>query len=423
MLKKSIMALATLVAITCGAQYLSHTQYRQQVKQIVADFNQQNEWQISQTVLSSSWFQQQEQWQLTGNLSQLGLDPQPIELHVIQQVSIWPLWLEGKWQVDPEQASYQQWLSDLNLAAIPHLGTWQANLLSQKLQQQLRVDTFEHNYTELALNFKPMSISTVSDLSFQQGEATLSWQGMELLDSQQNGDHIHLGKVEASETFSQRQQWTLVENASWSVEQLRLQLGQGETLLKLQNLSVNNSFSEIKKNAYLSLNTELNSFILREGAEVFQLDQLLLRSSLGGVPMQSLIQLAQSKYTSLSSDELDVLVQQAVSNGIEWQLDTLVFEVDSSYNSLPLQGDINLAGKAKLLPFKLGEVSSPIQLLRYIDLNLAIDVGDQLFNQSPLSAYILALRNAGYLLHEEGRDRSELIFNDNEFTMNNMPVN
>ncbi|WP_220719389.1 DUF945 family protein [Agarivorans litoreus] len=423
MFKKSVVLLTLLLASAVGCQFFSQYQYQQQAAQLLAQLNQQHSWSYKQTITHKDWLSRQEQWQIEGNLADLGLEPYPFSVVLQHKVRFWPLWLSGEWQVDASQGDYQHWLRDFQLSKIPHLGQWQANILTQSLKQTLSIDDFEHTYPQLKLHFKSLQLSATSDLNFSAGTAEVLWQGMLLDDNSQNGDHIHLGQVKAEEHFSQRQGWTLVENAKWSIDELKLQLEQGETELDLKKLAVTNQFSEQQQRAYMSVNSSLEQFSFKEAQQRFKLNDLILTSKVGGVPMQSLVALANANQQQGSEQNLDGLVQHAVSEGLEWQLDQLALKVNSNFQNLALVGDIHLSGTAKLLPFELTAVNSPLQLLRYLDLNVALDTNDTLFNYSPLSSYIMALRTAGYVINQNGRDQSKLIFNDSEFTMNNLPVN
>ena len=423
MFKKSVVFLTVLIVAAVGGQFFSQYQYQRQVEQLATKLNEQHAWHYQQKLISKDWFTRQEQWQIEGNFADLGLESQAFTIMLQHKISFWPLWLSGEWQVDENQGDYQQWLQSNQLTSIPHLGQWQANLLTQNLKQSLSIDSFEHNYSQVDLYFHPLVITSNSDLDFAKGTARLNWQGMELDDNSQNGDHIHLQQVSATEQFSQRQGWTLVESANWSIEQLTLQLEQGNTLLALQNLVVSNQFSEQQQRAFMSVDSSLGQFNFKEAQQRFTLNELVLTSKIGGVPMQSLVTLAGANQTQRSEQDLDGMVQQLVSQGLEWQLEQLALKINSNFQDLAMVGDIKLSGNAKLLPFELNAVNSPLQLLRYLDLNVELDANDSLFNYSPLSAYIMALRSAGYLIHQDGRDQSKLIFNDSEFTMNSLPVN
>ncbi|WP_432468551.1 hypothetical protein [Agarivorans sp. Z349TD_8] len=422
-MKKLLLCALLLLGLLGLAQGLGHYQYQQQVSQWLTQLAQQQQWQLSRQIDNSNWWQQNETWQLQGDLQQLGLAPQAVNLVIQQRVTFWPLWLTGEWQFDPQQADYQALLQHYQLAPFAHQGRWQANIIRQRLTQQFKLEAFQQTLQQVELNVAPLQLNLTSDLAMQQGELNLDWQGMHLTDHQQQGDFISIGQIQLSERFTQHQQWTLVEQANWSVASLSFQLAEAHMSFDLQQLKVNNQFSEQQQKAYLGINGELGKLHFSEGEQHLTMEKLRLRSQLGGMPMDSLIQLSQLKQQQTQASALDPLVQQVVAAGLDWQLDQLAVNIDSNYSQTVLKGDLQLSGLAKLLPFELTEISKPLQLLRYLDLKLNIDVSDQLFSYSPLAGYILALRQAGYLEHQAGRDQSQLVFNDSEFSMNNIAVN
>ncbi|UPW18928.1 YdgA family protein [Agarivorans sp. TSD2052] len=420
-MKKTAISLLLISLMLVLGQYLTRQQYQHQLDQLLTQLAEQHSgWDVSVQLLKQGWWQRNEQWTIVGDMAELGFEPQAVNLAINHQVTIFPIWLRGQWQLDPVVGDDQPSLTNTKLKQIPHQGLWTANILNRSMVHDISVDTFQQDFESLSLAFKPLKVMIESDLAMQQGSVVLTWQGMKLDDQQQTGDFINIGQVDIEENFTQHHDWSIVDQANWKLQQLSLSLDQGATQLAVHQLRVNNVFSEQQQLAYMRIDTALTDLQFKQNNQQLTMGNLDLRSSVGGVPMDTLIQLAQghNKQTNL-----DQLIQQVASNKLTWTLESLSVDIDSDLYSFPLSGDVNIAGTAALLPFKLSEVSSSLQLLRYLDVNLSVDLSDQLFSANSLSAYVLALRQAGYLEHSNGRDKSQLIFNDSEFSMNQQAVN
>ncbi|WP_427981073.1 hypothetical protein [Agarivorans sp.] len=430
MLKKAAFALAMVSLLALAGQYFTYQQYQAQLKQQLAHLQQQSAWRFQLEQPSANGWKYQEHWLVQVKLSELGLDAEDfglsddvLKLHLSHQVTVLPFYLSGTWQLDPTQGSYQQWLQHWQLDEIAHQGKWQANLLSQTLRQQLSIDAFHHQDEHTELTVEPLQVSSRSDLNFQQGELRLTWQGMHLEDKQALGDSVKLGRVSMQQQFSQRQRWHLVDAATWSVDALDIQFKQATEQFSLRHFSAKHQLSEQQQKAYVTLDLNLQHLSLQQQQQQLTINNLLVLSQLGGMPMQDLVALAEAKQQQANEAQFDSLLQQAFAEGLDWQFQQLAVDLDANYPSLQLQGDVKLSGQAKLLPLQLSQLHSPLQLLRYLELNLDIDASDQLLAKDKLAMYVLALRQAGYLNHQQGRDKTQLIFNDSEFTMNNLAVN
>jgi hypothetical protein len=430
MLKKLALALAVVALVALAGQYFTYQQYQAQLKQRLTQLQQQSAWRFQVEQRSGNVWQAQEHWLVQVQLSDLGLHAEDfglsndlLSLHLNHQLTVLPFYLSGQWQLDPTQGDYQQWLQRWQLDEIGHQGSWQANLLSQTLHQQLNIAAFHHQDENTELNVEPLQLSSHSDLNFRQGELSLEWQGMHIEDKQDLGDSVKLGRVSMQQQFSQRQNWHLVEAASWSIEALDIRFKHATEQLSLQQLKAEHKLIEQQQKAYLAMDLSLQHLALQQQQQGLTMQQLQVQSQLGGMPMQDLVALAEAKQQQANEAQLDNLLQQAFAEGLDWQFQQLAVELDSNYPSLQLQGDLKLSGQAKLLPLQFNELRSPLQLLRYLELNLDIDASDQLLANDKLAVYVLALRQAGYLKHQQGRDKTRLIFNDSEFTMNNLAVN
>ncbi len=430
MLRKAAFALVIMGLLTLAGQYISYQLYQTQLSQQLDQLQQQSPWRFHVEPLSFNGWQRQEHWQVQVKLSELGLNANDyglssdlLSLDLNHQLTVFPFYLSGEWQLDPSQGDYQQWLKHWQLDEINHIGKWQANMLSQTLHQQLHIDAFYQQDEHTELHVEPLQLTSRSDLNFQQGELTLDWQGMQLTDKQTLGDSVKLGQISMRQQFSHRQNWQLVDAASWSIETLDIRLKNATEQLSIQQLKAKHQLSEEQHKAYLMMDLSLQQLFLQQQQQQLTMQNLQVQSQIGGLPMQGLVALAEAKQQQADKTQLDALLEQAFAEGLDWQFKQLAVELNSNYPSLQLQGDIKLSGQAKLLPLQLSSLNSPLQLLRYLELEFSIDASDKLLAKDKLAMYVLALRQAGYLKHQQGRDQTQLIFNDSEFTMNNLAVN